>query len=53
MQTGHGLRGIRRRIAELGGAITFEPVERGTSIAISLPLRSAARDDEPVGTAQT
>lgn len=51
-RTGHGLLGIRRRIAELGGEIAFEPVERGTSIAISLPLRSMAHGGEPARTAQ-
>ncbi|WP_409371510.1 ATP-binding protein [Methylocella sp. CPCC 101449] len=41
--TGNGLAGMRRRIAELGGTIHFEPTNRGTSIAVLLPLRAPAR----------
>jgi signal transduction histidine kinase len=36
---GHGLRGIRRRIAELGGQFESAPAPRGTCIRVSLPLR--------------
>ena len=40
-QNGHGLRGIRRRIAELGGIFEIAPSPRGTCIRVSLPLRGA------------
>lgn len=40
-QTGHGLRGSRRRIAELGGTFDVALDPRGTCIAVSLPLRTS------------
>lgn len=36
-----GLANLERRIVELGGEITFPPVERGTRVQISLPLEPA------------
>jgi two-component system sensor histidine kinase DevS len=37
--SGHGLRGIRRRTAELGGTFEIAPTPHGTCIRVSLPLR--------------
>lgn len=39
-RTGHGLRGLRRRLIELGGTFGIEPTPRGTCISVSLPLQA-------------
>lgn len=36
-----GLANLERRIVELGGALSFPPVEQGTRVEMSLPLEPA------------
>jgi signal transduction histidine kinase len=50
-QTGHGLRSIRRRIAELGGTFAAVPAARGACIAVSLPLRAPGHPATEAATA--
>ena len=50
-QTGHGLRGIRRRIAELGGTFAVVPAPRGACIVVSLPLRASGHPATETATA--
>lgn len=51
-QNGHGLRGIRRRIAELGGTFEIAPSPRGTCIRVSLPLRGAGHQPTEAASGQ-
>jgi two-component system sensor histidine kinase DesK len=37
---GFGMRGIRERIATLGGRVTWESVEHGTIMTVILPLKN-------------
>ena len=36
---GNGLGNIGRRARELGGLVTFPPVDRGCTLQLSIPLR--------------
>lgn len=39
---GHGVRGMRERVAELGGTLRIEPLPQGgTCVAVQVPLRAA------------
>jgi signal transduction histidine kinase len=45
---GRGLKNMANRLAEIGGAIAFPPIERGTRVVLDIPLTAAA----PVQTVQ-
>ena len=46
-RAGTGLRGMTRRVAELGGTLGFEARDSGTGIAVKLPLRAPTAADAP------
>jgi two-component system NarL family sensor kinase len=41
--SGVGLRGMRERVAAIGGTFTIESNKKGTSVVVTLPLEKAAQ----------